>query len=178
MITLYFAERCTTETYFKSDGSCACGFYLGYLPWHEAINECLGKGARLPEITSQQENDDIFRVSALQYNMWQILSTKLITKGRSLGLKHKVIRVWGYWIKQRLTHEGRGLKCSEKFTHNILISLYASFITAGWVEERGRESSNEKPGLWKLWNKMPTEVVTYYFYAKISLIVFNWGSCT
>lgn len=45
----------------KDNGSFACGFYLDKgKSWFDAYSECERKGARLPEINSFRENQDIF----------------------------------------------------------------------------------------------------------------------
>ena len=57
---------CTTETYVKSDGSCACGFFLELnLTWIEAHDRCTALGAHLPEVKSPQENEDIFKLKVI-----------------------------------------------------------------------------------------------------------------
>jgi len=44
-----FVGQCTTPVYKKSNGQCACGFYLGTgLTWQQARDECHAQGARLP----------------------------------------------------------------------------------------------------------------------------------
>jgi hypothetical protein len=49
--------------YYKSDGQPACGFFLQKgLDWDEAMKQCNAMGARLPVITSLQENQDIFQL--------------------------------------------------------------------------------------------------------------------
>ena len=59
----HFEGLCTTETYVKSNGSCACGFFLeNGLTWNEALDRCSTLGAHLPEIRSPQENEDIFKL--------------------------------------------------------------------------------------------------------------------
>ena len=56
-------EICTTEVYYKSDGSCACGFFLASgLTWSQAVDQCAAFGARLPEIQTPEENADIFKI--------------------------------------------------------------------------------------------------------------------
>ena len=56
-------ESCTTEVYYKSDGSCACGFFLeSGLTWFESVDQCTALGARLPEIHTPKENADIFKL--------------------------------------------------------------------------------------------------------------------
>ena len=45
----------------KSDGQCACGFYLDDgLTWEQARDQCNAHGGRLPEIYSDAENEAIF----------------------------------------------------------------------------------------------------------------------
>ena len=59
---------CGTAVYKKLDGSCACAFSLGAgLGWSQAIDRCKALGARLPEIHTAAENNDInnFRVNFL-----------------------------------------------------------------------------------------------------------------
>ena len=62
-IKIYYynqVEICTTETYVKSNGSCACGTYLELgLTWRQAADQCYALGGRLPEIHSEGENVDI-----------------------------------------------------------------------------------------------------------------------
>ena len=61
---------CTTPTYFKSDGECACGFFIDQeLTWIEAVRECQAYGARLPKITSAKENADIFSLNVSKKNV-------------------------------------------------------------------------------------------------------------
>jgi hypothetical protein len=58
-----FPGKCTTRTFKKSDGKCACGFFLEKgLSWRQASDQCRTLGARLPEIKSAQENNDILSV--------------------------------------------------------------------------------------------------------------------
>ena len=46
----------------KSNGYCACGFYLyEALTWSQANTACKSKGGRLPEIVSAIENEDVFK---------------------------------------------------------------------------------------------------------------------
>ena len=60
-LPLVTLARCTTETFIKSDGMCACGFYLeNELSWRQAADMCNDLNARLPEIYSEPENTDIF----------------------------------------------------------------------------------------------------------------------
>ena len=47
--------------YQKSDGQCACGFFLeDKLSWYGARATCLAKGGRLPEVYSEEDNAAIF----------------------------------------------------------------------------------------------------------------------
>ena len=56
-----FPALCTTKTFQKSDGNCACGFFLETtVTWRQAIDTCAARGARLPEVKSDQENTDLF----------------------------------------------------------------------------------------------------------------------
>jgi hypothetical protein len=58
-----FPAICNTETYKKTNGMCACGFYLeNQLSWREAADKCHDLGARLPEIYSYEENIDIMNL--------------------------------------------------------------------------------------------------------------------
>ncbi len=51
----------------KSDGSCACGFYLEKgLSWRAAADRCYAQGARLPEIYSAADNDAILKIRVMQ----------------------------------------------------------------------------------------------------------------
>ena len=53
--------------YKKSDGSCACGFYLEQgLTWREAADRCYAQGARLPEIYSAADNKAILKLRVIQ----------------------------------------------------------------------------------------------------------------
>jgi hypothetical protein len=55
--------KCTTATYKKDNGTCACGFYLKRaLTWRQAADQCYSFGARLPEIKSSRENQDIYKL--------------------------------------------------------------------------------------------------------------------
>jgi hypothetical protein len=46
---LSFVGQCTTPVYKKSNGQCACGFFLDTgLTWQQARDECHAQGARLP----------------------------------------------------------------------------------------------------------------------------------
>jgi hypothetical protein len=57
------APACTTVTYYKQDGSSACGFFLAQgLTWAQANASCSAAGARLPVIVSDQENRDLFNI--------------------------------------------------------------------------------------------------------------------
>jgi hypothetical protein len=57
------APPCTTPTYFKEDGSSACGFFLSQgLTWSQANASCSAMEARLPVITTSQENQDFFNI--------------------------------------------------------------------------------------------------------------------
>ena len=54
---------CTTKVYYKSDGQAACGFFLEKgLSWNTAVKSCSAKAARLPVVTTMQENQDIFQL--------------------------------------------------------------------------------------------------------------------
>ena len=60
-LIIFLTAVCTTTTYVKDNGNFACGFYLsGGKTWNEANVECTLKGGRLPEISSAQENKDVF----------------------------------------------------------------------------------------------------------------------
>ncbi len=59
-----FLAQCTTETFAKADGRCACAFYLDRgLTWQQAAEQCYTRGARLPEIYSIEENTSIFNLT-------------------------------------------------------------------------------------------------------------------
>ena len=63
VISIIFQAQCTTEVYKKSDGSCACGFYLDRgLTWREAADACHALGASLPEIFSADDNEAILKL--------------------------------------------------------------------------------------------------------------------
>ena len=52
--------------YKKSDGTCACGFFLERgLTWQDAVNQCRSFGARLPEIYSAEDNAKIFSLKVI-----------------------------------------------------------------------------------------------------------------
>ncbi len=58
---LLMLGECTTPAYIKSNGDCACGFFIPKnLTWREAADECYSHGARLPETYTAEENKDIF----------------------------------------------------------------------------------------------------------------------
>ena len=63
--------QCTTENFIKSDGRTFCGFFLAFgLTWYEADRRCKAQGARLPEIQSLSENNQILKLKVritLQY---------------------------------------------------------------------------------------------------------------
>jgi hypothetical protein len=62
---------CTTPTYFKSDGRCACGFFIEQeLTWIEAVRDCQARDARLPKIMSEKDNSDIFSLNVSQKYIW------------------------------------------------------------------------------------------------------------
>jgi len=55
--------------YQKSDGHCACGFFLETgLTFQTAADTCNSLGARLPEINSTKENNDI--ISLMVSKIW------------------------------------------------------------------------------------------------------------
>ena len=59
--------ECSTSPYFKYDGSKACGFYLETgLTWHQANAKCKRFNARLPEIRTKEDNDQIFVLKVLK----------------------------------------------------------------------------------------------------------------
>ena len=52
--------NCTEDNYKKDDGQWACGFFLEEgLTQEDAAAKCKALGARLPEVASQKENDDL-----------------------------------------------------------------------------------------------------------------------
>ena len=54
------SKGCSTSFYQKSNGSYACGIYLsGNVTFHDAEIRCVRLGARLPEVRSKAENQDI-----------------------------------------------------------------------------------------------------------------------
>ena len=70
-----FTGQCTTGTYVKSNGQCACGFFLsGTISWFQAKDQCASQGAQLPEIYSSEDNDNIFQLRVLTVklilNIW------------------------------------------------------------------------------------------------------------
>ena len=61
---------CAAKTYTKADGRQACGFFLGRgLSWTEANAKCLQLGARLPVITTAQENQDVLDVQVYYFHL-------------------------------------------------------------------------------------------------------------
>ena len=69
-------DGCTSEVYQKSDGSCACGFFLEVgLTWSQAVDQCKAFGARLPEIHTPAENADIYNIKVNNFVF------AIITKG-------------------------------------------------------------------------------------------------
>ena len=59
----FSASECTTPSFFKQDGSLACGFFLAQgLTWSQANAGCSDMGARLPVINTEQENKDLFNI--------------------------------------------------------------------------------------------------------------------
>ena len=60
------------------NGSCACGFFLARnLDWYQANQGCKSKGARLPEINSTGENNDIFHLKVSNSKFFRKLRDKL-----------------------------------------------------------------------------------------------------
>ncbi len=60
---MFLAPPCTTATFYKQDGSSACGFFLAKgLTWSQANAACSAAGARLPIINCDQENRDIWNL--------------------------------------------------------------------------------------------------------------------
>jgi hypothetical protein len=52
--------------YKKSDGTCACAFFLERgLSWPQAAEKCRSFGARLPEIYSAEDNAQIFSLKVV-----------------------------------------------------------------------------------------------------------------
>ncbi len=67
-----FPDQCTTPIYQRSEGNCACGFFLQKgLTWNVANHTCHAEGARLPEVYSAADNDAIqaLRVILEAYNL-------------------------------------------------------------------------------------------------------------
>jgi len=61
--------------YQKSDGSCACGFYLETdLTWREAADRCYAQGARLPEIYSAADNEVILNLRVIEFGYYVALN--------------------------------------------------------------------------------------------------------
>ena len=57
---MFFAANCSLENYRKDDNKWACGFFLEEgLTHDDATAKCKALGARLPEVASQKENDDL-----------------------------------------------------------------------------------------------------------------------
>ena len=55
------SARC--KSYRKSDGSLVCGFLLEQIfSWFEASEKCKALGARLPEIKSEEDNEQILEL--------------------------------------------------------------------------------------------------------------------
>ena len=68
---------CTTAIVNKTNGDCACGFVLWeVLTWAQAFEKCKQRKARLPEINSEQENQDLF---ALKVMMFSLCIVKLLS---------------------------------------------------------------------------------------------------
>ena len=62
-LNLLPTAACATKIYTKADGRQACGFFLGRgWSWTDANARCYQLGARLPVITTAQENQDILDV--------------------------------------------------------------------------------------------------------------------
>jgi hypothetical protein len=69
-MTTFYTGQCTTKTYVKADGSCACGFYLERgLTYKQATDKCKSLGAKIPEIKNAQENADIFSIKVISHNI-------------------------------------------------------------------------------------------------------------
>ena len=67
---LFYIDLCTSDTYKKADGSCACGFFLeNGLKYKQATEECKSLGGRLPEIKTDQENKNILNVKVSFLNI-------------------------------------------------------------------------------------------------------------
>jgi hypothetical protein len=67
----FFLAICTTAVYKKDNGSCACGFYLQRgLYWRQAADRCYALGARLPEVTSARENEDLYSLMVNSNNLY------------------------------------------------------------------------------------------------------------
>lgn len=68
---------CATAIVNKTNGDCACGFVLWeVLTWAQAFEKCKQRKARLPEINSEQENQDLF---ALKVMMFSLCIVKLLS---------------------------------------------------------------------------------------------------
>jgi hypothetical protein len=64
----FYTGQCTTKSYVKADGSCACGFYLERgLTYKQASDKCKSLGASIPEIKNAQENADIFSIKVISH---------------------------------------------------------------------------------------------------------------
>ena len=74
-INLYFVRlsvKCSTKIVKKANGDCACGFILWeVLTWTQAIQACKARGARLAEIYSIEENNDIKSFLFQLVSIWQ-----------------------------------------------------------------------------------------------------------
>ena len=71
-------DQCTTDVYRKSDGSCACGLLLeSDLTWIEAFDACISIGARLPEVMSEEDNQDIYNLTVFILFFQLVIETAL-----------------------------------------------------------------------------------------------------
>ncbi len=61
---------CTSPEYTKSDGDVACAFVLDLnskMSWENANEKCKLNGARLPEIKTPKENEEILKLKVIQF---------------------------------------------------------------------------------------------------------------
>jgi hypothetical protein len=89
--------------YKKSDGTCACAFFLERgLPWQQAVEKCRSFGARLPEIYSAEDNAKIFSLKVIfkfllsnNFKEWFILTNFMYAKINTF-LQLIIASAWPY----------------------------------------------------------------------------------
>ena len=76
---------CSTSLYVKQNGSVACGIYVaGNLTFYSAEQRCGRLGARLPEIRSTKENEDVLeRRVRMIHILWPVWPDWVILKVES-----------------------------------------------------------------------------------------------